>query len=387
MTLELEKLSRHIDDMGGKLASRAEHVERVLPALRALRQAFSGDIEGLSDLAASPEGQEVDCSSPTQERLDATFPVPALPSSATIIAADGSQIYPDPHGWALYFLINTGSLVYRHGSGEAPQAETEPHVGEAIDQEGNLLAGERISARRDVAEMCKLAEKAGEAAGDEPLVALLDSTLGLRVWSATIPQQEQEALQDEYDRALDRLRRSGTALAGVVSRSRRAGAVSLLELAQKEDPQDSAGRPSPFLGITDQALWGDLQAGERSALMCAGGSPPVYYFYLNTEPPDTPRQPGSEAEPARIEIPDWVAFSEEKLAWVHTLVYDQCIINGGYPYALSRADELAIILGEEREALEMMILRAASRQGAPFLRTSLKEAQKRIARVPHRRRH
>jgi hypothetical protein len=121
--------------------------------------------------------------------------------------------------------------------------------------------------------------------------------------------------------------------------------------------------------------------------MCAGGTPPVYFFYLNTAPPDAPREPGSEAEPARIEIPEWVALSPEKVQWVHALVYDQCAINGGYPYALTRADELAIILGEERDALEMMILRAASQQGAPVLRTSYKEAQKRVARVQLRRRN
>jgi len=386
MALELTKITEQIDEMGRELAARAERFQKVLPALRALRRLFSNDLDRLRVLAGSPAGLEAGCASPVEEPLDVTFSAPAPPGSATIIAADGSQILPDAHGWALYYLINVGSLVYRHGSGEAPQAATDPRVGYGADDAGNLLTHEQLSARRDVAEMRKLAEKASEASGSEPLIAFLDSTLGLRAWSAAIPQNEQESLQQDYAAALERLCVSGAALAGVISRSRRAGVVTLLEMAQREDPNSRSPDLSPFTGITDQALWGDLRPGERSALMSDGGSPPVYFFYLNTQPPDLPLPPEAEAEPARIEIPDWVAHSREKLEWVHALVYDQCSINGGYPYALTRADELAIILSDEREALEMMILQAASRQGAPFPRTSFKEAQKRIARAPLRRR-
>jgi hypothetical protein len=144
--------------------------------------------------------------------------------------------------------------------------------------------------------------------------------------------------------------------------------------------------PSPFAGLTDQVLWGDLAPGQRSALFLQPGALPVYFFYLNTEPPDGPRPVGTESEPARIELPEWVALSPEKVRQVHALVYDQCRINNGYPYALTRADELAIILTQEREALEAMILRAMNRQGMPLPRISAKAAQKRIARAPSRRR-
>jgi hypothetical protein len=81
-----------------------------------------------------------------------------------------------------------------------------------------------------------------------------------------------------------------------------------------------------------------------------------------------------------------VASSPDRLGWVHSLVYDQCRINNGYPYVLSRADELAIILNEEREGLETMLLQAMGRQGMGLPRPSPKAAQKRIARAPSRRR-
>lgn len=386
MTLELTKVTDQIEEVGRVLAAGAERRQKALPALRGLRQLFANDQERMQDLAESAMGREMNCAVPTQEALDAIFPAPEPPSQATILAADGSQINPDPHGWVLYYLINIGSLVYRHGSGQAPDAASEPRLAHAVDKAGVPLAADRLDARRDLAELQKLADMAeAEPAGDL-LVALLDSTIGLRAWSANIPQAEQEMLQQRYVAHLERLRLLGVALAGVVSRSRRAGMVSLLDLARQEELPADVPAVSPFQGITDQMLWGDLKPGERSALFVQQGKSPVYFFYLNTASPETLPIADLEAEPARIELPDWVALNRDKLGLVHALVYDQCRINNGYPYALTRADELAVILNEEREALEMMILQAASRQEMPMPRVSHKAEQKRIARGQFRRR-
>ena len=385
MALELSKIAEQVGEIGRDLAAGAERRRQVLPALRELRRLYAHDLERLQALAEAA-GEKAKCARPTHEPLDAAFPAPAPPDRATILAADGSQIYPDPHGWALYYLINVGSLVYRHGSGQTPEAASAPMVAQAVDAEGNLLAGERIDARRDVAEVQRLAELCEAEAGDEPLVALLDSTLGLRAWSAAIPQAEQAALQQSFDVQMECVRQAGAALAGFLSRSRRAGVVCLLDLAQSVETGEARSEPSPFQGLTDQMLWGDLQHGERSALLVEASEPPVYFFYLNTEPVDGPHLPDIETEPARIELPEWVALSPEKLRWVHSLVYDQSRLNNGYPYVLTRADELAIILNEEREALETMLLQAMIHQGLSLPRLSPKERQKRVARAPFRRR-
>jgi hypothetical protein len=385
MALELSGVTAQVEAISQELAERGRHHEKVMPVLRALRREFAQAQEPLAMLAESPEGQRQRCAVPTAEPLDARLRAPEPPAQATVLAADGSQIYPDAHGLAPYYLINVGSLAYHHGSGQAPRATSEARLAYAINVDGGLLSAEQIHARRDVAEMQKLADLAEEVAAG-PAVALLDSTLGLRAWAATIPQAEQQALQETYLAQMDRLRLAGVALAGFVSRSRQAGAVNLLDLARRENPAELPPEPSPFGGLTDQMLWGDLEPGQRSALFRQPGMLPVYFFYLNTEPPDWQPLAEAEAEPARIEVPEWVALNPEKLGLVQTLVYDQCSINNGYPYALTRADELAIILAQEREALEAMILQAMNRQGLPLPRLSYKAAQKRIARTPSRRR-
>lgn len=385
MVLELGKIAGQVEEIGRDLADGAQRLRQALPVLRNLRSRYAHQGERLRALASSSAGREMACALPTHEPLDATFPAPEPPPRATILAADGSQIYPDPHGWALYYLINVGSLVYRHGSGQAPSAVSAPLVAQAVDAQGNLLAKEWIDARRDVAEVQRLAELCEGEAGDELVVALLDSTLGLHTWPGVIPQAEQAALQRSYEAQVERIRRTGAALAGFLSRSRRAGTVHLLDLAQLAETGELRTGPSPFLGLSDALLWGDLRPGERSALLMEQVEPPIYFFYLNPEPPGGLALPGVEAEPARIELPEWVARSPERLNWVHALVYDQCRINNGYPYVLSRADEMAIILNEEREALETMLLQTMSRQGLPLPRPSPKERQKRVARAPFRR--
>src|SRR4051812_16032334 len=65
---------------------------------------------------------------PFEEAINQPFPLPACPELATILAADGSQIYPDPHGAALYWLTNIGVFVYFHGGQELPEMITEPQL-------------------------------------------------------------------------------------------------------------------------------------------------------------------------------------------------------------------------------------------------------------------
>jgi hypothetical protein len=54
-------------------------------------------------------------------------------------------------------------------------------------------------------------------------------------------------------------------------------------------------------------------------------------------------------------MPMWVARDPAAVDRVHTLVYDQCQMMWRYPYALTRADELAVIRAHERSQLEEMI--------------------------------
>ena len=67
-------------------------------------------------------------------------------------------------------------------------------------------------------------------------------------------------------------------------------------------------------------------------------------------------------EIARVELPRWVADDRAQVGLVHALVYDQCMRGQGYPVALARAHEQAIVRAADRRAflgiVEGSLLRA-----------------------------
>ena len=385
MTLELSKVTGQIDEMGRVLAARTERQRRVLPAARALLRQFARDQDRLRGVAESEVGQRLRCASPGSEPLDGSWPAPAVPDRVTLIAADGSQIYPDRHGLAFYYAINVGSIVLRHGSGQAPVVATEPRLCFTEDRVypgGVPVAGDLVSAERDLAEMRMLADLTLAEPSDGPhCLSLADGPLLIWLQRTAVPEEQRARILADYLSYLDQLRAAAGSLAGFVSRPRSAEVVALLYLAHlKPEEREVVKTPAEtdYRGLTDRALWGDLDPGHRSPLFLRGTAAnqdfrgrghAVHFFYLNT---------GFDL--ARVEVPEWVALSPERLELVHAAIYDQCCLNNGYPYVLTRADEQAVILGEEREVLESMIVRAMVNHGLPVPELSRKAQQKHVAR-------
>jgi len=312
---------------------------------------------------------------PTDEPLDTVHPLPAIPERFTVVAADGSQIQPNPHGVALYYLINVGSLVYRHGSGKAPEPHSEPSLGYAeadLYENKHLVNGNLLDVRRDLAEIACLADLcAVEPPG--PTVALVDGTLVLWVLEERSSEEWRRDKVTDYLDQLTRIRQTGAVVAAFVSRPRRAEVTKLLYLASLEENVERAEQePNPLERLSDRAVFGDLPPGARSALFVSPSSinydyyhpagHAVHFFYLNLA------EEGRDPVVARIETPVWVAEHPERLALVHASIVAQARITGDYPYALARADELAFIGGPEREAFEEMVTTALLRAG---VRTTL----------------
>jgi len=385
MALEFGKVVAQVEEMGQVLAARAGRQRRALPAARALLHQFAGSQAELREVAESEPGKRCRCASPDDELLDAAFPTPSLAECITLVAVDGSQIYPDRHGLAFYYVINVGGIIFRCGSGQAPAVRTQPQLYYSEEQlypNGYPISSDLVSAERDLAEMRMLAEMTlSEPSGGPPRVALADGSLLRWLRRAAIPEPHQVRILAAHLECLDQLRAGGAAVAGFVSRPQSAEVVALLYLAQLEpDVRESVNglAETEYRGPTDRALFGFLKPGERSALFTRGTGEnqdfrarghAIHSFYLNTG-----------ADLARVELPEWVVRSPDRLDWVHAAVYEQCRFNNGYPYVLTRADETAVILGEEREALEQMIVGAMIRQGLLPPEPSRKAQQKQVAR-------
>jgi hypothetical protein len=376
VTLEFEKVVPQVERMGRALAARSttmsERADEAWDRFLALDNlgAIYERIKLSRQRDAGFRG-----AAPLDEPVNWTYPLTSLPEQATILAADGSQIYPDLHAAALYYLTNVGLFVYHHGQDVLPEQITEPqlcYTEELLhDKQGQIITNAAVNARRSVRELQTLAREAWNRRTIEcPLLAIGDGPLLFWV-GKDVP--DGKTLEDDHLGALIRLHDTHTAmqseygqsasLIGYVDRPTSAfviGLIHLMGLPEEEVRSATLATNGDLEGLSDWWLMGRLlHPGERSALLIQqspqnkryhdrGESYEIAFFYLNVGS-------GLDTHLARVEMPMWVARSPEVVGLVHALLYDQCQVMWHYPYALTRADELAVIRGHEKAQLEELI--------------------------------
>ena len=309
--------------------------------------------------------------------ISEAHPLPQRPERLTVIASDGSQIFPDRHEVANCYLINIGYVAIHYGTGERPVMSSLPTLFFKEEDVYPEWAGRRSTVTRDmvgikrgamefeqVAELAVMARDEGRTAA-----GLCDGTLILWMLEGKPLDFRKEALAS-YLAAFDRLREVRVPVAGYISDPGSADVVNALRVglcpehppncdgcpwkAQQESSPgvngQEAGRPGlpcePVAGVTDDILFArTLKKGERSGVFGSVskiledyGPHRTCFFYMNT---------GSEI--ARIEIPLWVADDPVLLDLVHATVCDQAEKGRGYPVVLSESHEKAVVRAAERE--------------------------------------
>jgi hypothetical protein len=309
---------------------------RVLPKAQASLAAYS-----LSAQSFRAKAEELGVATPTQEPIDLKKPPLSPPARFTVIGVDGSQIQPDPHSIATYYLINVGSIILEEGSGQAPKTKSIPYLyykAEDLYENGRLVQGGVLDCRRALAEVRGVSAIAAEACGEGPTIALVDGPLF--PWPG----------EDGYLEEVRKIREAGVRLAGFISRPRYFDVVDLLRLMRFGEKVFSyPPHRRPWGRLTDAVLFSFLPLGWRSALFQKGHT---YFFYLNVF-----------GEISRVELPD-----PDSIDLVQAVILKQSEHTQGYPYVLIRAHELAVVTASERKALEEMIEREMFRRGlSPLL--------------------
>lgn len=397
MTLDLGAVSRQIRAMTVELKdTESDFLERVAlaretlghwadrhHALRARVQDNASTLRGAAALAALPT-----------ERLDARYPAPQASEDHTVLAADSSTIAPDRHGVAVCYLINVGSAALHYGRDASATLDSQPNL---YYREHDLfirgeeevpVQGNRLDIKSIVSEVEQLAVMARTAPSDRPAVALLDYPLILGV---LVENKEfvQRHFLTPYLAYMDALRELEVPVAGYVSRPRYAEVAGLVRVALCPAPdqircrqclkdRDVGPACDAIARVTDRHIFDTLAPGERTGLFIGRHEilkqyekvpkkhdpTPIHFFYLNV---------GQEI--ARVEVPAWVAQDRESLDRVHAVIYDQAQKGNGYPYALSRAHEQAVVGYADRERFNEMVMAALLRQGLP-VRASEKSRSK-----------
>ncbi len=338
----------------------------------------SSSVSGYRGAAPAPK--------PYDELIPGVGGAPVPPDGATILAVDGSQVYPDAHESALYYLINIGIFAYYFGVSRLPDQATyaELYYSEKAmhDRDGRVLTNQAVNMRRSVMEMQWLARESW-ARQDEarPLLAIHDGALLKFFGAADVSDAGQ--LEDDYMEALVQLQDAGALLIGYGDRPRGAALISLLHLLRlhPREINDVTLRTNGDLeGLSDAMLLAQVLApGERSALMTqnspqnkeysdrgnfrlkkvqdsgavpnfAKGDFEIAFFYINVTDVGA-------AKIVRVDLPMWAGRHPEAIDAIHALVLAQCSIQGRkrYPYALTRADEMAYVSSPEKAHLDEMI--------------------------------
>jgi hypothetical protein len=402
MALEFHKLTDQVDRMGQALANQKvdldSKTEIALQILAAHEDpAFLPYIhQRVQDAVTKDAGYRG--ARPLDEPIMAAYPAAPLPNSATVIATDGSQIAPNTHGAALYYLLNVGTIIVRHGSGDPPEIISQPYLFYEPEymytQDRGLITPGVVAARRTVNEMAALAEHAWRKRDHErPLLALFDGSLLLLGINAEMPDRDQ--LYGIYFSAMTRLLDVQAGLAGYTEKPRSSFIVGLLHLLDLDESLVTRGTLSTngrIEGLYDTHVYSSLlQPSERTALFVqmspqnkefrrsGGATHEIAFFYENVS------MPGEFPHLARIEIPMWVANHRGLVAELQALIYHQCQqLVSRYPYVLTRADELAVVKGEETRQLNMLIQVALKRYGLDSAESE-KQATKNAARAPKTR--
>ena len=382
MTLELNKVTSQVAQLGEQAARRAQELAALAPQVRAILHAHRDDAQLIELAQRAAETKRWRGAIPIGEPLDSAIDPPLHPSRLSIVAGDGSQIYPDAHGIALYYLINIGTIIFRHGSGQAPIVGTYPSVSSETESssDDDLISGPLVNARRDVGELTHIADLALTENANQSTVALLDGTLALWVQTAAIPEAEQDRVQRDYLQQLDRLRDAHLPIGAFLSRPRSTNLTQLAYLATFEDREKALSsvvndRGTAFKGLRDSTVLAALlQPGQRSALFEVAPAwnttyrdrgHSIHFFYVNVGTAPSP-------EIARVEVPVWIAQDQTAVGVLHAAIVEQCKVSPGYPYVLARAHEIAVVTNTERAEFEKMIATQLTRHG---LEAKLSEKQ------------
>lgn len=234
------------------------------------------------------------------------------PHPYTVIATDGSQVYPDRHTGTSWYVINIATVIIAYGTQKSSvHYASQPSV---FAGTGELSTG-AINAQRTMMEL---------SAG---LAALQKSPKALFLVDGPLTAEFMEpAEQQEYYKILQQCLEHNILLAGYTSVPQSKELVSLLKQDFKQMTDNDLmqlfllpGNYSPPRALPNNDLTGALQ---------------IQFFYFNN---------GHEI--IRMELP---AYLIPQIPLIMSMVLDQSIKGMGYPVCLSEAHEQAVIKESDR---------------------------------------
>ncbi len=383
--LDLSRLQSQFSDFGSyqvqEEAIREQRLRRAIQALRECRTAW----EDLNDRARAANPKWL--VGRAQESPDTTCPCGPRPTPITVVATDGSQIFPDRNIEPTCYLLNIGRIAFQYGTHERPLMESAPFFRyRSVDLEDHFddvfetSTAEIVSALRDGLELEALLDVAESVRiAGRPIVAMADGTLIRWMVRRMHNRALEERLIARYTETLAGFRNQGIPVCSYISMPNGTEVVNLLRVFLGDT--DDAGEES-IKGLVDRKIFEcTLGIGERSAIFESSshiqqdyGEDRICFFYVHVA------SERGGAEIGRVEIPLWVAGDASLVDMVHAVILSECEKGDGYPVILSEAHQQAVVRARERDIFYEMVDGAVTRVGLAAF-GSRKAASKRTPRV------
>lgn len=294
-----------------------------------------------------------------RENLLDTYDVPSGAVPYTVVAVDGSQIYPDRHvGGAGCFLINVGTVILRYGATSSIKLLSQPRVCLPDDvtalDEKLVFSSELVDLLREDDELGATVATVMKLTDEHP-VALIDGTIIFWNLEGKSPDVRRIFLQ-RYLTHLHTMYEARIPCAGYVSLPKSRELINLIKLGLCRFttanciPCHATYDTFPCRqvdALIDTHIAREfLKPGQRTTLFASSSTIVSEYpahlrplfCYLNVGP-----------EIVRLELPAWVAKDEKMLNRVCQVALDQSAKGQGYPVCLAEAHEQAVVKGADRE--------------------------------------
>ncbi|MCS7253680.1 MAG: DNA double-strand break repair nuclease NurA [Armatimonadota bacterium] len=365
--LDFVQLKRQLDEMAvEQVARREDIISRSKKAFLVLKQWAKAWEEVLKKVEASKTSWLL--ANPT-EVLDFKRFVSEPKRPLTVVASDGSQIFPDRHEVALCYLLNIGLVALHYGTGEPPLMRSHPLLYYREEDLYEHWGGRRVlinhdmaSVKRQLLEIQMLADLACSLPKKHSRVCLVDGSLIF--WRLEgMPEDFADSAVKNLLVAIESMRDEGIPVAGYISSPGSTDVVNALKLCicpyerancdRCEYKRGSEMPPCSCIdGVTDALMFRHLLSkgeytqpfGSSSKILERYGEHAIKFVYINV---------GYEV--ARVEVPSWVARDAELMDIVLSTVFEQAQKGNGYPVALAEAHERAVIRGSDRELFFRML--------------------------------
>lgn len=270
----------------------------------------------------------------------------------SVLAVDGSQVYPDRHQGTPCYLINIGSVLLQYGktTGSLVIFDSRPTVFTGNNPEDDAGNGqELVNCRRQEFELQVGLAKSLEFTSknpDVPFAFLFDGSLVF--WHLESKEQNlKDMFLNTYLKLLDALYQSSIICGGYISLPKSKELVNLIRLELCGFQIEGCDKLEAVNHLVDGSIAHFFLTEQTRSIVFKsnakiGASYPEHlvphFFYMDV---------GSEI--VRIEVPAWIALDEKRVDLLASIIFDQTKKGRGYPVALAEAHEQAVVKGPDRD--------------------------------------